>query len=197
MVAMCNDDYDGIDLEELRRLVEAGNKYGQPIPHSREYELIEELDHAQEFGASALAAYGLKFTDFEHGADPPDVVARLADSEVGIEVTRLIDRDVLETNATRESLDEPPAQRFPWTLELFEEKVNGILDAKNGKYRKRGVKIDFLLVHSDEHWLLPHDVASWMETLRFDPRETMGSAYLTLSYDPGHGPHRPIFRLYR
>ena len=186
---------DGIDLQELKRIVKHSNARGQLIA-TTDLKPFEELELARDFARSAKAEFGLILKTFRSGDDPPDVTAKLDGKKIGIEVTRLLDQEFLNKNVKRSSQHISTTRAFIWSANTFETKVNDILDSKGSNYQNRSIEIDILLIHSDELWLNPRDVKDWIGNMSFQRRCSINSAYLTLFRDPTYSKLSPVFRLY-
>lgn len=186
---------DDTDLQDIKRIVKHSNERGQLIAPA-DLQPLEELDIACDFARSLEAEFGLILEKLQNGDDPPDVAAKLDGKEIGIEVTRLLDQQVLEENLRRSSQDGMPPKAVTWSPQIFEAKVNDILNSKDRIYQNRGIEIDILLIHSDELWQSPKEVKDWIGKMSLQRRGSIHSAYLTLFRDPTYSKLVPVFRLY-
>ncbi|MEO9969300.1 MAG: hypothetical protein ABJG15_05645 [Hyphomonadaceae bacterium] len=198
-----NDD----ELESVQRAVRLINSRGHAgafAKKTREDQISLEKLVAIEWTKSAQVAFGLNVSSLEHNlVDPPDCFAEIDGRKIAIELTELVNSNLLddiETYNRENGLRVTSADRFyhhaQWNLELFKTRLDERIDKKQESYEKRGIFVDVLVVHSDEPWLSPYHVETWISSLNFKARPNLFSVHFIQSYFPGYSKHWPIFRLY-
>lgn len=165
---------------------------------------LVETSTAREFAQSIAAECGIDLCDIQSNpADPPDCIGRIGDRCIEIELAELVNADVLSAVAQARKQNRRVTSHdelfldAQWTPDLLKDRVDRLLDKKQAAYADlAGGPVDVLLIHTDEPWLSPNDVKSWLESLSFTPRPAFKSAFLLMTYHPGYSEHWPVFRLF-
>lgn len=163
-----------------------------------------EMDVASEWRRSALTRFGLNFDRVLHNPnDPPDIFAEIGGLRKSVELTELVDGALIdqlsrESQATGRRVTSHHGAHFwaaLWDETKFRRRIDEILDTKNRKYALRNLHIDYLVIYTDEAFLSPPQVETWLASGRFVPRSHLGDAHLLLNYVPGREPTWPLFSL--
>ncbi|EEW26845.1 hypothetical protein [Rhodobacter ferrooxidans] len=191
------------DWEDLVNLI---NSRGHAGVFAQQRGILErrdlELSVALEWARSAAAVFGLDVTEIRSNpADPPDCVASVNGRQVGIELTELVDGELLAELKFRSEQDgrritshhSTVFMRAQWDEMRFRAYIDRLLDKKAAKAK---VPFDFLVVYSAETYLSCELVRQWMTNAPFAPRAGIGAAHFLMDYVPGVSEHWPVFRLY-
>jgi hypothetical protein len=142
-----------------------------------------------------LRQFGMNVADMlsrEPGQDPPDCVATLDGCFSGVEVTELIDRQVVEQN-----LRQPGSPKyFDWDNPTFLAALQDRIDAKDRAWQGEPYERRVLVIHTDEFFLDRDTVDRFLKKAEF--RATfITHAFLGLSYHPSVESEGgcPVFRL--
>jgi hypothetical protein len=190
----------------MRRKADMMNKRG----HAHEFACTPDDRRLMEKTAAIEFANALRSKDAVDISDvttsdvePPDCFAQCNGRRVSIELTELVNSEILKKisvarrkqeraiSTSRELFNE--AQ---WTSQVLKSKIDERLNCKHNNYVRRGILIDVLVIHTAERWLVPSQVAEWLSAVEFAPRSSFKTAYLLMSYFPGYADHWPVFTLY-
>jgi hypothetical protein len=170
---MIDDDLDAEFWAEFDKCVNAMNRGARP----RGYKSIIEKSNAQDFADALKEATGVEVTDvqsFPEESDARDVTGRLGEREITFQLAQLR----APVNGPL-----PPGRYIEWSREMFEEKVNSLIDKKDALYGSEPA-VDILLLHADETWLTNERVGDWLASMTFAPRNAFRCAYLLLDNAP-------------
>jgi hypothetical protein len=200
---MSKDENDEL-IDELKRQVLSMNKRGIFARQTPEEKVIVETSTVEEWATAVKAEFGLHITNISPcQTDPPDCYANFEGRRISIELAELVDGNRLkESVAAIDAGKEPPhyqGQAFlntQWSKDRFFDELSVLIDKKTVKYQRNKLVFDVLIIHTDETWLSPQQVRSWLAETDIGPRSTFQSAYLLMTYDPGYVDHWPVFRLF-
>ena len=189
---------------ETKSWIDAWNRRGEFGRRKQQDRKIVETETAREWARSLKTKFNWDITDIRSSdIDPPDCMATIGNRNISIELAELVDS--ARINARVKAVEvgkEPPeygGEAFvtaQWTIDRFRDHLNDLIDKKHHQYSKDGQQFDVLLVHTDEPWLLPIHVQSWLSSLVFAPRCTFVSAFFIMTYDPGFSKCWPVFQLF-
>lgn len=160
--------------------------------------MIVEASTLQEWGDAMRVHFGIAVEDCQlNRRDPPDGYAVVNDQRLSIELVQLVTQNHLNRAINGESPNAGALFRdAQWSQKRLESALNKIIAKKTQAYTKRALKFDVLLIHCDEPWLLPSDVARWQAALQLDEQDVFGHIHLLLDYDPGFSQEAwPLFQL--
>lgn len=84
-----------------------------------------------------------------------------------------------------------------WSEERLLAKLHDVIFKKGEKYKKAGVEIDVLLIHTAETWLNPTAAREWIENGTINKFPSIRSVFLLFEYEPGRGvDHWPVVPVY-
>lgn len=190
--------------DEMRGWVKAMNKgglFGRRNRHDKEF---IEADAAEEWALAAKAEFGLHVTNISScKPDPPDCHAIFEGRNISIELTELVDNHLRYENVkANEAGKEPPhyqGQAFldaQWSKDRFFKEISDLIDKKTANYEAGNQVFDVLIVYTDEPWLSPQQVRTWLTETNIEPRRAFHSAYLLMTHEHANADHWPIFRLF-
>ena len=174
------DDDIGRDVSEI--LASLGTRSHAFLGQApRRFRELAERSVVQDW---ANTQYGETIRTIDSGDDPPDCIVTvwLGDSgtfkELSIEVTELVCEKAIKDapNYENVSLDWPEAR--------FIDHVQKLIDKKSKNYEKRNIRIDVLLVHSDELTLDPETVSSAMKSHCFKWGSALSEVHFMKDYVP-------------
>jgi len=195
------------EADYFNQMVEVLNRRGHGSMFARDNKVISremvEIGVAYEWANSMQKEFGTSVTEIcSSGADHPDCYATCGEKRINLELTELVHEHILErcakTPRSEMTLDESRKlfDDSQWTSQLLFDQLSVRLDKKKGKYSNAGVKLDALIIHTDESWLSPQNIERWLNDFDFPVRNNVASAYLLCTYTPGYREWWPIFRLY-
>ena len=160
-----------------------------------------EQDVAKMFAHSLKKKFGVHITHVHtNPIDPPDTIARLNNSLIGIEATELVDGDFLarakHETKKGEALTPCTGDGFSltqWTQDRFQKHLNNLIQKKVKKYSDR--KIDVLLIYSGEFWLNEQNTEKFVEATRIELPCCFNAIYLILDYEPSCEHQYPLFQI--
>ena len=169
-----SDSGDALEtLGYWRDLMNTRNGYSSWFAKgSAEDQTIVEISTTRDWAEAVLDKYGLQIQNirsnpFRNGV--PDCFASLNSDAIEIELTELVDEQLLTRIQSEEEADlrlSPfHGEGFDlayWSKDRFLEELKKCIDKKELKYSARGIVVDFLIVHTDMNWLLPHEVELWL-----------------------------------
>jgi len=187
------------EKDALEEIVKVINRRGHAGMFARGGPITKEMVEigvAKEWARSIEREFGLVISDVSNAAnDPPDCYASISSRTIGIEITELVNGDVLRQISQGKNANSLFEQQL-WNLERFTREINKRLDEKYEKYKKQKTSVDVLVIHTDEDFLSPRDIENWLREAKFLPREGIQSAYLLRTYFPGYREWWPVFKLY-
>lgn len=146
-----------------------------------------------------------QISDVTHNPkDPPDFHAKCDGREIGIELTELVDgeffrkRDRARKNSEHYSAHSGEGLRdTQFDKQRFQDMLLTRISSKAGKYTKRDIKIDVLVVYTGEHWLTPEEVAQWLPDIKVERAPALKSIFFLMNYSPSYSQeHWPVFNIY-
>lgn len=188
---------------EVDRRVRIMNDRGNASLYAKEIQddqVIIEKSVTQDWLLIANKKLALGITDWfpnPEPKEPPDIFGYIGEKKISIECTEFVDGDLLDRLKSKEinihaGIGFKEAQ---WTECDFIAHLNECISKKEEKYSKNNIVIDFLLIHSDEHWLYPGKVNDWISRFNRRSNATIDSAYFLMSYDPQIKTY-PVFKLF-
>lgn len=207
---LSDDCWMNSDFEiKLQRCCDIQNRRGHASLFARETsedKQIVELATAREWAESAGAKYGIVVSGIVSNSNSnvaPDCFAQLNGGQIGIELTELVDPELLRCVAAERKSDRVFSayhgigfQQAQWDQTRFCHALNEILAKKDKKYEGQSFRADVLIVHTDEPWLSPHDVERWLAQNTFEHRPSLKTVYFLMTYVPGYSLHWPVFQVY-
>lgn len=192
------------DFSDLVPWIEKINRRGHAglfAQEGREDRRIVELSAAEEWSRATFAKYGISARNIRSNPDdPPDCFADVVGKTISIEMTELIDGQILarikHKSRQGQSVTSGGGSLFAdaqWTKERLATGLAELIQNKATKLKKHPV--DCLVIYSGEPWLSAPDVENWLSTLTFKKPATISAAYLLLEYSPGYSNQWPVFRL--
>lgn len=147
---------------------------------------------AEERAAEVLYNYLVRAADLPTGSltavsdDPPDVVLNADDLCIGIEVTELVDGDVVARHRERRKRGEPPTLDFAeWTPDRIAKTLASIIAAKDHKLRKAAPRYAETLLAIITDDLIDEKMAeAGVARCRSLLPKNIDRAFLILSYHP-------------
>lgn len=184
-----NDDEDL--CRELREAVERQRPYaGFDDWHDRE---IRDRGLGTDFATALGEQFGIELPRIQvtpKGEDPPDLRA----GNTGIELTELVDGDLIAAAVQEKEAGLHPTQYRSWTRPQFHDRLRELIERKDGAEPDRSWPDYWLVIHTDEPGLTPEIVESLLEGWRARPCRLLTRAFLLMSYFPSHE-GRPLFEL--
>jgi hypothetical protein len=187
------------ELERRVRLMNKAHGYGGIFNHGARDKQIVELSTAHSWCEALRSEFGLVVGEPElNPDDPPDFFVTVEAQVAGVELVQLINEDHKKRALAGETpFADDLFKDMQWTGDRLQEALNAVIEGKGGKYSTRGKVVDALVVHTDETWLSAEAVGRWLPELRLVQPDSIRSAFLLMTYEPGRGtPHWPLFRLY-
>jgi hypothetical protein len=75
--------------------------------------------------------------------------------------------------------------------------LNDVIFKKGEKYKKTGVEIDVLLIHTAETWLNSTEAREWIQYGTINNHPSIRSVFLLFEHEPGRGAgHWPVIPVY-
>lgn len=193
--------------DELDRIVDQINARGHASILARDPadQQIMERIIANYWADAMRTALGANITSIRSNPKPydaPDCFAMYNGKELSIEVTELVDSNILakidkarkvgrNLTSSRELFDD--AQ---WTAERLRNEIEARLNKKNARYSSKGESFDVLVIYTAENWLSPKIIETTLAKSHFAIGDAFKSAYLLSEYYPGYAEHWPLFTLY-
>jgi hypothetical protein len=182
------------------RLLSRGHGYAGVFNHDNsDDKRIVEKSTIEEWRAAIKAEFGIEIDALQPNPhDPPDFFVKIRDERFTVELVQLVDQE----HKSRVLKDETPfaEQLFldmQWTRERLISKLDGLISRKGEKYKKAGVAIDVLLIHTAEPWLTSTEAWAWLEGVNIKRHSSIRSVCLLFEYEPGRGvDHWPSFTVY-
>ena len=187
-------------LERWIRIDNKGHGYASAFNYenSDDKRIVEELTF-NEWRKSVRAEFGVDVNPSQPNPnDPPDFFASCGGKHISIELVQLVE----QAHKRRATKGENPSfgklfQETQWSKERLISKLNTLISMKGEKYRRRGLEIDVLLVHTDEPWLAPSDANGWLSNVSIEPHPNIKTVSLFFFYEPNRGvDHWPVLTVY-
>lgn len=188
----------------LTSWIEARNIAGEFARTSSADKPIIDVEIAEEWAKAMKLEWGTEITEIKSWApNPPDCVATCDGKPLSIELVEFIDGSRVAKNAAAKKIGiaypthchGPDFINSIWTKDRFVTKLIDLIDAKNGKYAKRDVSVDAIVIHTDEPFLARSQVEDWLAGCKFEAHSQLRSAFLLMTYDPAIK-RWPIFLLF-
>lgn len=159
---------------------------------------LHEYSAASEWKKSAKLQRIVDAGTIERGDDPPDFFFMSAHGRLSLEVTELL-------NANFRSKQKRMFKRgtkynahsgagffdAQWTIDEFELRISTLIASKSNKYQEKPT-FDYLLIFSNEYWLIEEDVKTWLPKCDFPVTSAFKHVHLMLGYHTRTKSH-PIF----
>lgn len=192
---------------EFEHWVEVMNRRGHAgvfAATSHEERKIVERTVVEEWANAMHYLHGEQITDIASAKDdPPDCTAFWNGRPVTVELTELVDGDLLAISdrarkqGTRQTAYDVLFDQAQWTEDRFINLINKRIDDKDRRYGSKDLRFDILIIYSGEPWLMPGDVKKWISPTTFSARDSFRTAFLTLDYDPSCPDHWPVLTLFK
>ncbi len=171
------------DQDEIRKLLGKKSRYAGAFEACTKER--KELGVGEEFSRSLKAKFGLELLDLCLASpDPPDLVAALGRSVIGLEVTELVCSDAIKANKKAGGNDLVVYRH--WRMGEVRGALEIRLAEKNLCQLKGGPFDEFwVCVHTDELDLSPERVAEDLGQIALGPFPRIDRAFLLFSYTPG------------
>jgi hypothetical protein len=194
---------EGDTNEKLTRWVRLSNK-GHGYAGVFNYDNSDdkrsvEKSTIEEWRAAIKAEFGIEINGLQSNPnDPPDFFVTIRGQKLTVELVQLVEQE----NKRRATKDETPFAGklfldMQWTREGLISKLDEIIFKKGEKYKRHGIEIDVLLIHTAEPWLASTEVLTWLEGVSIEPHSSIRSVCLLFEYEPGRGvDHWPILAVY-
>jgi len=187
-------------LKRWFRIMNKGHGYAGVFNYDdNDDKRIVEKSIIEEWRASIKVEFGVE-TDAPqpNPNDPPDFFVSVKGRQLKVELVQLVEQE----HKRRATRDETPfaGQLFldmQWPRERFFSKLHQIITKKGEKYKKAGLEIDVLLIHTAEPWLTSTQAQAWLEDAHIKTHSSIRSAFLLFQYEPGRGvDHWPVLPVY-
>ena len=202
----CTDEYYYKQLmkKDLNYWIDLWNTRGNASSFARsdpDDKKQVELHVANMFALALSTKFEVRLADVTNNPyEPPDIVAKLNHSVIGIETTELIDGQFLakakfEAQQGR-ALNPTTADGFSltqWPKDRFLAHLKNRIQKKAKKYDNQ--KIDVLLIYSGEYWLNEQNVSQYIEASNIDLPACFKAVFLILDYEPSCEHKYPLFLL--
>lgn len=179
------------ELDELRRwatIINKSNGYAGQFNYSNatDKQIVERCT-VNEWASSMETEFDIKVEQIvANSDDPPDFFAQVGGKKSSVELVQMVERAHKQRAAKGES---PYTGAFfrdaQWTKERLVSKLGNIISRKDTKYTSRGVKVDFLLVHTDETWLSYAQAAKFLSGVSFKLPQCISMVHLLFTYETG------------
>lgn len=192
--------YDDDDLKRWVRVWNRGHGYaGVFNSENQNDKQTVELDTITDWCASAAAEYGLEVNELRQNLDdPPDFIASVARPDQKIELVQLVEEEHKHRAAKGENPHHGKLfEDAQWSKDRFERKLNDVIVKKGERYKKKGLKIDMLIVHTAEPFLTSNQAQEWLEEINIEPHPNIDNVSLIFEYEPGREmDHWPVVSVY-
>lgn len=194
------EDDKNDDLERHVRLMNKGHGYAGIFNYdnSDDKRMIEKLT-IEEWRTSIKAEFGIEMDAPQFNPnDPPDFFVTIEDQRLTVELVQLIDQGHKQRAAKNETPFAGQLFRdMQWSRERLLAKLRDVIFKKGEKYKKAGLEIDVLVIHTAETWLNSTVAQDWIEDGAIDEFPSIRSAFLLFEYEPGRGvDHWPVIPIY-
>ncbi len=182
------------------RLLNKGHGYAGVFNYDNsDDKRIVEKSTIEEWRAAIKADFGIEIDALQPNPnDPPDFFVTIRGQRFAVELVQLVEQE----HKRRVIKNETPfaGQLFldmQWTRERLISKLDRMVFKKGEKYKKAGMEIDVLLIHTAETWLTSTEAWAWLEGVNIKPHPSILSVCLLFEYEPGRGvDHWPILTVY-
>lgn len=188
------------DLKRWVRIMNKGHGYAGIFNYdNKDDKRIVEKSTIEEWRTTLQTQFGTEMDAPQSNPnDPPDFFVSINGQRVTVELVQLVEQE----HKRRATKGETPfaGQLFldmQWSRERLISKLNEIISKKGEKYRKSGIEIDVLLIHTAETWLTSTETREWLEAVNIKTHRSIRSVSLLFEYEPGRGvDHWPVFTIY-
>jgi hypothetical protein len=193
-------DMDGKELERIaKQMNDRGHASMLAYETQDDLRALERIV-ANEWATAMRVKFGLDISNVRSNPapiEPPDCFAACNGHEITIELTELVNGEVLDRFRRSQLSHAEIFNETQWTTDLLVRKIAEQLDKKNIKYARRpNFQIDALVIYSDETWLSPDLIQRAISETVFPSRHTIRNAFLIRTYVPGYAEHWPMFPIY-
>ena len=205
---------DAVDEEDYSAIADRIERRGHAKMHARwAGKIAEEFSVIQDWVESFTRRTKSKVGNPRLGADPPDFVVEIGGIDRSVELVEFVDESLLREIArfrSNEAHPDRPAktpflepksqehyQRAQWTEHRFHDELGKTITRKVDRHEIADTvpAIDFLLVYTDEDWLLAPDVQNWLSTFELPRLDKIKEVHFMMSYSPGFSSSYPLFIL--
>lgn len=191
---------DSEDFERRVRVMNKGHGYAGVFNYENSEDKRAVEEHTiEEWRAAIKAEFGIQVDmPLPNPNDPPDFFVTAKSKRLAVELVQMVDQE----HKKRATKGETPfaGQLFldmQWSAERLISELNEIIRKKGEKYKKAGIEIDVLLIHTAEIWLTSTLTQVWLRGANIEPHPSIRIVHLLIEYEPGRDvDHWPIFSLY-
>ncbi len=196
---MAEDDKND-DLKRYVRLMNKGHGYAGIFNYdnSDDKRIVERFT-IEEWRTSIQAEFDIEMDAPQpNPKDPPDFFVTIKGQRLEVELVQLVEQE----HKRRATKNETPfaGQLFfdmQWSSERLISKLNNVIFKKGEKYKKTGLEIDVLLIHTAETWLRSTEALQWIKDRTINKHPSIRSVFLLFEYEPGRGvDHWPVVLVY-
>lgn len=175
------------DLERVILRMNKGHGYAGVFnsDNSDDKRIVEEFT-IEEWRRSIKAEFGIEIDSvLPNPDDPPDFFVTIKGQRMTVELVQLVEQEHKRRAAKNET---PFAGRLflemQWSRDRFISKLNDVIFEKREKYKKIGLEIDVLLIHTGEPWLRSTQAKEWIEDGTINKYPSIRSVFLLFDYEP-------------
>ena len=198
-VPSVGDPNDPNDFSRCVEIMNMAQGYGSEFNYktAQDKAIIEEMTCC-EWCRSIKGEFSLAMGEPKHNPnDPPDCYVTFEGKRLGVELVQLVEPEHKQRAVKGESpYGGQLFEDMQWMKERFISRLNQLSQSKGEKYRKRGQRIDVLVVHTAEPYLTISQARDWLTDAILDQHPFISSAFLLFGYAPGGTQHWPVFWLY-
>ena len=195
-------------LEAMERIEDSCRKRG----HATGWHAPNEFQNQMEVGATREWALEMNkrgwkidiHTIRKNSETYPDCTAEMDGEKIGVEVTELVDGNVIKEHPENPRYEGPEqfVREFSvpmppeWPIEKFEQHLRKLVCHKNERVKDSSLSKQFLLIVTDEPWLDKATLAEYLRTIKLQRPRHFDSVFVMTSYVPnpaGRGDgHYPV-----
>lgn len=196
---MAEDDNND-NMKRWIRIMNKGHGYAGVFNHdNNDDKRIVEKSTIEEWRVSIKAELGVEMDPAHPNPnDPPDFFVSIRGQRLNVELKQLVEQE----HKRRATKGETPFAGklfldMQWSRERFLSKLQDMIVNSGEKYKKAGVEIDVLLIHTAETWLSSTEAKVWLEASNIKSHPSIRTAFLLFEYEPGRGVnHWPVLSIY-
>lgn len=196
---MSTDD-DGDSLERWVQIRNKGHGYAGIFNYSNsDDKRTVEQNVIEEWSASVKAEFGIELGRPQHNPDdPPDFYISMNGRELKVELVQLVEQAHKKRAMKGETPSSGPLfQDMQWSRERLVAKLDEFISNKGKKYKKAGIEIDVLLIHTAEPWINSSQAQNWIKDGEIKSHPSIPVAFVLFDYEPYKDQlHWPVLKLY-
>lgn len=194
---------EGDDNDELKRwirIINKGHGYAGVFNYDNsDDKRIVEKSTIEEWRASMDAEFGIEMdTPQPNPHDPPDFFVSIKGQRLTVELVQLVEQE----HKRRATKGETPCAGplfldMQWSKERLISKLHELIFKKGRKYKKAGIEIDVLLIHTAETWLTSTEAKAWLSDVNIENHPNIRTVSILFEYETGKGvDHWPVLAVY-